>query len=58
MVAGTSLVMMRLLGLKEIRAKVEDIDERGELLILNPLSLHSSSIAPVVLYIGLILLKF
>jgi hypothetical protein len=38
--------------------KVECISERGELLILNPHLINQVSIAPVVLYIGLILLKF
>jgi hypothetical protein len=51
-------VMLEYLMVSEIKAKVKFIGVKGELLILNPLSLHSSSIAPVVLYIGLILLKF
>ena len=46
------------LGLKEMKAKVEYISVRGELLILNPHLTSQVSIAPVVLYIGLILLKF
>jgi hypothetical protein len=37
--------------------KVEDISVRGELLIHNPQLINQLSIAPVVLYIGLILLK-
>jgi hypothetical protein len=36
----------------------EFIGVRGELLILNPQLINQLSIAPVVLYIGLILLKF
>ena len=46
------------LRLNEMKAKVEYISERGELLILNPHLTSQVSIAPVVLYIGLILLKF
>ena len=46
------------LGLKEMKAKVEYISVRVELLILNPHLTSQVSIAPVVLYIGLILLKF
>jgi hypothetical protein len=44
--------------MKEIKGKVEDVGVRGELLILNPHLTSQVSIAPVVLYIGLILLKF
>jgi hypothetical protein len=49
---------------KEIKVKLKDINEKGkcinervELLILNPRLTSQASIAPVVLYIGLILLK-
>jgi hypothetical protein len=38
--------------------KMECISVRGELLILNPHLINQVSIAPVVLYIELILLKF
>ena len=51
-------VIEEVLGVMLKEDKVKFIGERVGLLILNPLSLHSSSIAPVVLYIGLILLKF
>ena len=46
------------LGLNEMKTKVEFISERGELLILNPHLTSQVSIAPVVLYIGLIMFKF
>ena len=46
------------LRLNEMKTKVEFIIERVELLILNPHLTSQVSIAPVVLYIGLILLKF
>ena len=46
------------LVLKEMKAKVEYISVRVELLILNPHLTSQVSIAPVVLYIGLIMFKF
>ena len=46
------------LRLNEIKTKVESISERVELLILNPHLTSQVSIAPVVLYIGLIMFKF
>ena len=46
------------LRLNEMKTKVEFISEREGLLILNPHLTSQVSIAPVVLYIGLILLKF
>ena len=46
------------LRLNEMKTKVEFISERERLLILNPHLTSQVSIAPVVLYIGLILLKF
>ena len=46
------------LRLNEMKAKVEYISERVDLLILNPHLTSQVSIAPVVLYIGLIMLKF
>ena len=46
------------LRLNEMKTKVEFISEREWLLILNPHLTSQVSIAPVVLYIGLILLKF
>ena len=46
------------LRLNEMKTKIEFISERVELLILNPHLTSQVSIAPVVLYIGLILLKF
>lgn len=46
------------LRLNEMKTKVEFISERVELLILNPHLTSQVSIAPVVLYIGLILFKF
>ena len=46
------------LRLKEMKAKVGFISVREGLLILNPHLTSQVSIAPVVLYIGLILLKF
>ena len=46
------------LRLNGMKTKVEFISERVELLILNPHLTSQVSIAPVVLYIGLILLKF
>ena len=46
------------LRLNEMKTKVEFISEREGLLILNPHLTSQVSIAPVVLYIGLILFKF
>ena len=46
------------LRLNEMKIKVEFISERVELLILNPHLTSQVSIAPVVLYIGLIMFKF
>ena len=46
------------LRLNEMKTKVEFISERVELLILNPHLTSQVSIAPVVLYIGLIMFKF
>lgn len=46
------------LRLSEMKTKVEFISEREELLILNPHLTSQVSIAPVVLYIGLIMFKF
>ena len=46
------------LRLNEMKTKVEFIIERERLLILNPHLTSQVSIAPVVLYIGLILFKF
>ena len=46
------------LRLNEMKTKVEFISERERLLILNPHLTSQVSIAPVVLYIGLIMFKF
>ena len=51
-------MIIRLIKIEVKMEKVEDISERGELLILNPQLINQLSIAPVVLYIRLILLKF